>query len=199
MKPVIIGRGIDLGSSFRDFIESTLNNDIVTKFDKIVSGIKVVIYKQHNNFCAEIIANEGVVSTEFVKTLEYDGDPHAAYKKALKIFKFKLRKYKNRLFKKRNDVIVNKDNSSFPVKSVDARSYLFNSEDQDVDESSVDDVPLIVAEDSSKIEVITVAEAAMKMECSCLPALLFINIKTGRLNMVYQRQDKHIAWVDPGI
>ena len=36
----------------------------------------------------------------------------------------------------------------------------------------------------------------MKMDLENLPALMFENIKTNRINVVYYRKDGNISWVD---
>ena len=51
----------------------------------------------------------------------------------------------------------------------------------------------------TKIEKLTVSEAVMRMDLQNLPTLLFINAQSGRINVVYHRQDGNISWIDPEI
>jgi hypothetical protein len=44
---------------------------------------------------------------------------------------------------------------------------------------------------------LTVGEAAMQLDISNLPFLLFRNAKTGNLGLVYRRDDGNIGWIDP--
>jgi len=37
----------------------------------------------------------------------------------------------------------------------------------------------------------------MRMDLADLPALMFYNSSSGRLNVVYRRVDGNISWVDP--
>jgi hypothetical protein len=37
----------------------------------------------------------------------------------------------------------------------------------------------------------------MQMDLQQLPALMFINVKNDRINVVYHRNDGNISWVDP--
>ena len=37
----------------------------------------------------------------------------------------------------------------------------------------------------------------MRMDLADLPALMFYNAGSGRLNVVYRRVDGNISWVDP--
>jgi hypothetical protein len=36
------------------------------------------------------------------------------------------------------------------------------------------------------------------MDLGELPALMFINKKTGSINAIYRREDGNISWIDPG-
>ena len=52
-------------------------------------------------------------------------------------------------------------------------------------------------EKTAKIEELTVDQAIMKMDLADLPALVFINKANNRVNVVYNRKDGNISWVDP--
>ena len=58
------------------------------------------------------------------------------------------------------------------------------------------DNPAIIAEKPTQVLPISVGEAVMKMDLENLPALMFENVKTGRINVVYYRRDGNISWVD---
>jgi len=55
--------------------------------------------------------------------------------------------------------------------------------------------PVIILEKPSKIEKITVTQAVINMELQNLPALIFINQKTNKLNFIYFRKDNNISWI----
>ena len=57
----------------------------------------------------------------------------------------------------------------------------------------------VVSEKNTDIESLTVEEAIMKMDLQDLPALVFINKKNKRLNVVYHRKDGNISWIDPRV
>ena len=73
--------------------------------------------------------------------------------------------------------------------------YIISSQHSGEEEFNVDN-PAIVAEKPAKILSLSVGEAVMKMDLENLPALLFENVKTGRVNVVYYRKDGNISWVD---
>lgn len=70
--------------------------------------------------------------------------------------------------------------------------------DEDSDEgAAADAAPLVVAEKSTKIRVQTVGMAAMALDLSSEPVVVFRNAAGGRLNIVYRRTDGNIGWIDP--
>ncbi len=57
----------------------------------------------------------------------------------------------------------------------------------------------VVDEKTTNIEELSVEEAIMQMDLQNLPALVFINNKNKRLNVVYHRKDGNISWIDPNL
>ena len=57
------------------------------------------------------------------------------------------------------------------------------------------DNPLIIEERGVQIASLSVAAAVMRMDLQNLPALMFKNAKTNKINLVYYRRDGNIAWV----
>ena len=59
------------------------------------------------------------------------------------------------------------------------------------------DQPTIIAEMSHEISTLTVGEAVMRLDLSETPVMMFRNVATGGLNVVYRRTDGNIGWIDP--
>jgi ribosomal subunit interface protein len=59
------------------------------------------------------------------------------------------------------------------------------------------DFPAIVAETRVDIPESSVSNAVMLMDLRNTSALMFKNSVTGRLNMIYRRDDGNIGWVEP--
>ena len=99
-----------------------------------------------------------------------------------------MRKYKSKL---------NNHHRGFKTSelSSDAVKYVISSKGEEEQEFDVDN-PAIVAEKPTQVLPLTVGEAVMKMDLENLPALMFENAKTGRVNVVYYRKDGNISWVD---
>ncbi|MGC8468615.1 MAG: ribosome hibernation-promoting factor, HPF/YfiA family [Acetobacteraceae bacterium] len=56
----------------------------------------------------------------------------------------------------------------------------------------------VIAESPAEIARLSVGEAVMRLDLADQPALVFANITTGMINVVYRRSDGHIGWIDPG-
>jgi len=55
-----------------------------------------------------------------------------------------------------------------------------------------------VAETEEHIMEMTAGEAVMQLELQERPFLIFRNASHGGINVVYRRDDGHVAWIDPG-
>ncbi len=75
---------------------------------------------------------------------------------------------------------------------------LADSGENEIEDMGDGDAPVIIAEKPAQIETLSVSDAVMRMDLGELPAVLFINKKTGNLNVVYRRDDGNISWIDPG-
>ena len=76
--------------------------------------------------------------------------------------------------------------------------------DDDVEENDDDtgltesgDNPVVIAETTTEIEILSVSEAVMRLDLSDRAALVFLNAGNRRVNVVYRRRDGNIGWVDP--
>ena len=98
-----------------------------------------------------------------------------------------LRRYKSRLKDRHNKI---------KLSEVDLGAIKYVIAPNRDDGSHDADHPVIIAEKKVQLEDLTVSEAVMKMDMENLPAVMFKNIKNGRLNIVYYRTDGNISWVD---
>ena len=57
--------------------------------------------------------------------------------------------------------------------------------------------PVIVAEMETRVQFLSVGEAVMQMELAGAHLLVFRNEAHGGVNVVYQRDDGNIGWIDP--
>ena len=99
-----------------------------------------------------------------------------------------LRRYKNRI---KNHKVTKE--SEFDL--ISGTKYVISPlEEEDIE--NIEKSPTIIAEKVSGIENLSVKDAVMKMDLLNLPALLFINDASKKLNLVYYRKDGNISWID---
>ena len=100
-----------------------------------------------------------------------------------------LRRYKRRLKDHHRE-------RAHPVELSDAGSYILARTDED-DSAEADAKPIIIAEMQAKIPSLSVSEAVMQMELAHSSVLVFRNEKNNGINVVYQRDDGNVGWIEP--
>lgn len=187
MKLQISGRHVDLGEAFQSHVEKRLTEGLGKYLDRVTSVDVVVAKEAHHQYRVDIHGNTGTHSGLTLKSQGGAGEVYAAFDDAATKVEKQLRRYKRRL----------KDHHSRD-KEVSARGkkYVLQPEahDTELDEKGA---PVVVAEQATEIERLSVSEAVMKMDLADLPALMFYNSGNGRLNVIYRRVDGNISWVDP--
>jgi hypothetical protein len=82
---------------------------------------------------------------------------------------------------------------------IQSRKYVIQGDlehTDDVAEQESGTNPVIIAEKPVEIMSLTIKQALMKMDLENLPALVFTNSDSKRLNVVYYRKDGNISWID---
>lgn len=182
----ISGRHVELGESFQAHVEKRLSDGFSKYLDRITNVDVVVSKAAHHQFQVDIHGNPGTHGGVVLKSQGNAGEVYAAFDDAATKAEKQLRRYKRRL----------KDHHRSDEKLATAKKYVLQTESHD-DELSEEGAPVVLAEKSTNIEKLTVSQAVMKMDLADLPALLFFNSGTGRINVVYRRADGNISWVDP--
>jgi uncharacterized circularly permuted ATP-grasp superfamily protein len=57
--------------------------------------------------------------------------------------------------------------------------------------------PVIIAEQTTSLKRMTVADAVLELDVTGASALVFLHAVHGRVNVVYRRADGHVGWIDP--
>jgi len=186
MHIIVSGKHMDVGDSLRSHIEGKLSNEVGKYLDRI-NNVNVVITKESNQFRADINANPGTHAGIVIKGRAEAGDVYAAFDAASEKIAKQLRRYKRKLTNHHKPSV-----SDLPIRSLTGKKYvLADGHDE------VPDAPVVIAEKPTHIDTLSVSEAVMRMDLSDLPALLFFNAGSGRINVVYRRADGNISWVDP--
>jgi ribosomal subunit interface protein len=188
MQVIISGHHLDVGDSFRQYIEEALNKHVMKYFEHAINAHVTLIKEKHHLVTVDIIVNEGTGTGVIIKSTAQDFDPYRSFDQAIAKAEKQLRRYKSKI--KRHQ--KNKDERRA---FVEAKSYVL-SPFHEHDANDETDAPVIIAEKPHHIEKLTVGDAVMQMDLLDTPALLFINSANNRLNVVYYRKDGNISWVD---
>jgi ribosomal subunit interface protein len=188
MQVIVSGKQVDVGESLRDYIEEKTRAGVEKYIDRI-NTIKVVLSKEGYAFRVDISGNIGTHAGLTLKSRTEGTDPYATFDLAIEKVEKQLRRYKRQLTDHHNG-----RGDAPDMEAMESRHYVISTEEQEAEEP---DNPLIIAENTTQIERLTVSDAVMRLDLGELPALLFINDANERLNVIYRRGDGNIAWVDP--
>lgn len=186
----ISGQQLDVGDSLRAHISESLDGVVEKYFGQAIDA-SVVLTRERFTIRADLAIHIG--RNIYVRAHESADDAYAAFDVAAAHLGKRLRRHKRRL----RDHHAARENAE----TVRAQQYilapydLVADDEEDVDNQP--DNPVIVAEDQTVIESLTVSEAVMRMDLADVPAMVFRNAANGGLNVVYRRADGNIGWVDP--
>ncbi len=195
----VLGSNMEVGESLIKHVRERLEVSVTKYFENAVNA-DVFFTKNKNSFKANIVVNEGVSNISIRSNAE-SGEVYSCFENALEKASKQLRRYKSKIKTYRR--------SQGGFKSVDIRDQIlevpkyvipavshdsFEEEAQVINENGA---LKIIEEKTAKVEELTVDEAIMKMDLWDLPALVFINKENSRVNVVYNRKDGNVSWVDP--
>lgn len=190
MNLTIKGQHIDIGDSLTAHVEEKLEA-IKQKFFNRVTDAAVTFSKESQHlFRAHI--NFHVGRGVRVEASGQNHDAYAAFDEAANRIAKQLGRYKNKL-RDHHERLEKTPESAF----IAARNYALKSEDPEVESTLEEHV--IIAEETTAIATMSVSEAVMRMDLADQNFMLFKNVKTGDLNIVYRRSDGNIGWVDPNL
>ncbi len=189
MKITISGKQIKVGAALQEYVKENIEASIKKYFENAISA-HITMSKETHLFVTDIVVNEGVSNHIHYKSQAKEDNIYASFDRALDKMDKQLRRYKRRIKDHRKQSVGS-------ATAIAATKYVIADDGQDFEDSNMSaDNPLIIAEKQTAIETLTVADAVMRMNLANLPALFFINKKTGNFNVVYKRLDGNISWVD---
>jgi ribosomal subunit interface protein len=186
MQVQISGKNVDVGDSLRRHITDRLEQNVAKYFDGSADG-HVTVAREGSEFRVEctVHLSSGIVLQARGQT----GDAYVGFDQAADRLEKRLRRYKRRL----KDYHA-KGNQRIP--EFDASRYVIASAAEEGPEPA-DLNPVIIAEDTTRIQQLSVGEAVMQLDVSEAPFLFFRNVSHGGLNVVYRRDDGNLGWIDP--
>jgi ribosomal subunit interface protein len=184
MQLSVKGKQIDVGEALRKHVESRLN-DVIGKYFNGSLDAHVTFSREAHMFRADITvhAGRGIVLQANANASE----PYPAFDMAAERIAQRLRRYKKK--------IIDHHHENHRQEEM-ANAFILDTQ-KDEREEEANDNPVVVAEMTTPIEMLTVSEAVMRLDLGDLPALMFRNRAHSGFNMIYRRTDGNIGWVDP--
>ncbi|MEO1205282.1 MAG: ribosome-associated translation inhibitor RaiA [Pseudomonadota bacterium] len=184
----VTGKHVETGEAFSTYINEKIEH-VLEKYIGPEIGGHIRLSKERGQFRTDcsIRLKTGLM-------LEAHGlgsDAYSSADSAVERLEKRVRRYKRRL----------KDHHQRPSNSVDpviqsARDYVVQVDRDETETETTQDHPVIIAETKSTIRSFSVGEAVMHLDLSENQVLVFKNIGSGHINVVYRRPDGHIGWID---
>lgn len=179
----VSGKSVDIGEAFRAHVEGRIGEALEKYFDGGFTG-HVTVEREGSGFKTDIAVH---LDTGILLKAEGRGqEVYQSFDIAGERIEKRLRRYKRRL----------KDHHRKGGESVPAREYVIAAPEEDVEVAAESD-PVVIAEQTTSLDTMTVGEAVMAMDLTEETVLVFRNAGHGGINVVYRRGDGHIGWVDP--
>lgn len=190
MQITVSGKQIDVGEALRVHVEDNLGAAVAKYFDRPVDAHVVFSRNGHEFTCdSSVHLPTGLTAQAHAAS----NDIYVAFDQAAGRLEKQLRRHKRRL----------KDHHKSrtqPIEMMQATSYVLRGygESEEAEAGSGDgEQPVIIAEMAMPIKTLTVGDAVMQMELAHARFLVFRNDASGRINLVYQRDDGNVGWIDP--
>ena len=199
----ISGKSISVGETLRDRVNDRTDEVLRKYFDGNYSG-HITLSKDGFGFrtdCA-LHLDSGI-------TLEADAiaaDAYASADQALMQIEKRLRRYKSRL-KDRSGrkaaanaaAMASLNGGGLDAPGIDAPSYVIEALSDEYDGELAGYSPVIIAEATTSLKLLSVSEAVMELDLTGAPVLVFRHGGSGRVNVIYRRPDGNVGWVDPPV
>lgn len=189
MQISVSGQHVSVGNALQEYVRERTIHIAQKYFSKVISA-NVHFAKQGHLMVCDIVVHDGTGRHVILNGRAESDDIYSAFDIAIARVEKQLRKYKSKLKDRHERMKV----SEIPFTAV--KYTIAASGTQDDPNEEMDDNPVIIAEKPVRILTLSVSEAVMQMDLENLPALMFNNINTNRMNIVYYRRDGNIAWID---
>lgn len=208
MQISVTGKQLEVGDSLRGHIEQSLVAVVDKYFGNAIEA-GVVLSREAHLVRADVAVHIGRGIQ--VRSHQASADAYAAFDVATEHLSKRLRRYKRRLRAHHgtrhqdggyatvaDQYVLAPDSDEMEV-SPSAIAGEHPAADNPAGDNPAGDNPIVIAEQKTNIERLTVSEAVMRMDLADLSAMVFHNAAHGGLNVVYRRADGNIGWIDPGV
>ncbi len=185
------GQHINVGDALRTHVEDKLE-DLNQKYFNHATYATVTFSKEgHGKAQTRAHIHIKMGKNIMVVGDATDIDPYVSFETAADKVGKQMRRYKKKIrdHHEREDHTPEKE-------SIKARDYVLAAASEQ-DDNPVPDEPLIVAETTKDLRVMSVSDAVMHLDLSNEQCYVFINSKNKEVNIVHRRDDGNIGWIDP--
>ncbi len=175
-----------------DYTKRQLTNIINKYFEHAISG-HVNFAPVNTHIQCSISVNDGIKNHLLIFAQGLSDEIYNSFDITLAKLQKQLRKYRSKIKSHHNQIKVS------DVEALNnATKYIMSpiTEAEEGAEEEIQNNPLIIEERSITIPRLNVGEAVMQMDLQGLPALMFTNASTNKMNVVYYRKDGNISWIE---
>lgn len=182
----VSGKNLDIGEALRGQIESRIDGVMSRFVDGNYKG-HVTVSKDGNGFRSDCVFYLPAGIT--LEATGVAGDAYVSFDQTVAKLEKRLRRYKDRLKAKMTNALARTG-----AELQGAYTFFEAPNEEAPDEKEYH--PVVIAETTRELERLAVSEAVLQLDMTGAPVLVFQHAGTGRLNVVYRRQDGAIGWVD---
>jgi len=190
MQITVSGKQVDLSDALQQRVSDELTG-ITGKYFEHAQEARITFARSRLGFICDINLHAGRGLT--LRGEAEGTDAYSAFDKAAVNVGKRLRRYRRRV----NDHARDEAQRTRPES---ARQIILRAEAEDHEEPDTAPhvAPTVIAETTTEIAHLSVGEAVMRMELAEVTVLMFRDVNSGVLNVVYRRTDGNIGWIDPG-
>jgi ribosomal subunit interface protein len=190
MQITVSGKQVDLSDALQQRVTDELTG-ITGKYFEHAQEARITFSRSRLGFLCDINLHAGRGLT--LRGEAEGTDAYSAFDKAAVNVGKRLRRYRRRV----NDHARDEAQRTRPES---ARQIILRAEAEDHEEPDTAPhvAPTVIAETTTEIAHLSVGEAVMRMELAEQTVLMFRDVNSGVLNVVYRRVDGNIGWIDPG-
>ena len=182
----VTGKNMDVGEALRTKAEDVIAAAVTKYFDGGYEG-HLTVEREGAGFSAECVVHLDSGATLHAHAAA--GEATAAFVEMAEHIEKRLRRYKRKLKSHRR-----KDSAAV----FDAQTYVLEAPADD-SELAEDFSPPIIAESTESLRKMSIDEAAMELDLSQAPVVVFRHAGHGGVNVIYRRPDGNIGWIDPAL
>jgi ribosomal subunit interface protein len=183
----ISGKNLDIGEALRERIAGRVGDASQRYLDGRVSG-HVTVEKEAHGF--RTIAALHLPTGATLQAEAFAADAYVACDLGVDRIEKRLRRYARRL----------KDKTGHHTQQAGVETpYVVIESPKETAGDETDEAfePVIIAEQTTSLKRMTVADAVLELDVTGASALVFLHAVHGRVNVVYRRADGHVGWIDP--